>query len=206
MASVVLGVFPEREKAEDAITELESHGFNPKEMSIVMKHTEGVRRLAEDTGGQVIGTTLGGAATGAMIGGIAGLVAAFAIPGLGILFIGGPIAAALGLTGAAATTASGAATGALAGGILGALSSTFGLSEEEARVYERRIDEGGILVAVSAPEDQEETVRRIMGDFEADNLRVIRASEEITREERPVREYGPAYFSEERPKRGRKRS
>ena len=206
MASVVLGVFPEKEKAEDAITELEAHGFNPKEMSIVMKHAEEARRLAEDTGGQVIGATLGGAATGAMIGGIAGLVAAFAIPGLGIIFIGGPIAAALGLTGAAATTASGAATGALAGGILGALSSTFGLSEEEAKVYERRIDEGGILVAVSAPEGQEETVRRIMGDFEADNLRVIRTSEEITREERPIQEYGPAYFSEERPKRGRKRS
>lgn len=204
MASVVLGVFPEREKAEDAIEELETKGFSPKDMSIIMRNA-GESRQADETGGEVIGNTLGGATTGAIIGGIAGLVAAFAIPGLGVLFIGGPIATALGLTGVAATTASGAATGALAGGILGALSSTFGLSSDEARIYERRINEGGVLVAVPTPEGEEERVRRIMADFDADNLRIIRTSEEVTRPE-PSREYGPAYFSEERPKRAGKRS
>ncbi len=205
MASVVLGVFSEKDKAEDAIAELESHGFNPKEMSIIMRGAGASRRL-EDSGGEVIGATLGGATTGAVIGGIAGLVAAFAIPGLGVLFIGGPIAAALGLTGVAATTASGAATGALAGGILGAIGSTFGLTDEEAGVYERRINEGGILVAVPTQEEEgEDTASRIMSDFEADNLRVVRTSEEITGHE-PSRKYGPAYMSEIKPKRaGKKR-
>ncbi|MCR4305994.1 MAG: hypothetical protein NUV73_02845, partial [Candidatus Daviesbacteria bacterium] len=176
MASVVLGVFSERDKAEDAIAELEAKDFNPKDMSIMMKDTGEAHSLAEDKGGEVIVATLGGATTGAVIGGIAGLVASFAIPGLGVLFIGGPIAAALGLTGAAATTASGAATGALAGGLLGALGSTFGLTNEEARVYEKRINDGGILVAVPTPEGEEEKARKIMSAFEADNLKVVKTS------------------------------
>lgn len=195
MKYVVLGVFSQRDQAEKAIEELESEGYNPKDMSIMMKDTTQARELFQNTGARdVVGGTLGGATTGAVLGGIAGLVASFVIPGLGAFFIGGPLATALGLSGAAATTASGAATGALAGGLIGALTSAFGLSEEEARTYENRISEGGILVAVPVEQENEMEVENTMNDFGADNVRSVRSDSRMEkREEMPTREYRGAY-------------
>lgn len=198
MANVVIGVFSQRGHAEDAISELENNGYNPKNMSIMMRDTDEARRISEETGaGNVVGNTLGGAATGAVVGGIAGLVASFIIPGLGAIFIGGPIAAALGLTGAAATTASGAATGALAGGIIGALTSVFKLSDEDARMYGDRIREGGILIAVPAREGSEDEARAIMNDFDADNIKVVETHETMRERRGPAREYGPANLAKQ---------
>lgn len=206
MANVVIGVFSDRINAEDAISELEAEGYNPKDISIMMRDTSETRRISEETGTEeVVRGTLGGAATGAVIGGLAGLVAAFAIPGLGTLFIGGPIASALGLTGAAATTTSGAVTGVLAGGIIGALTSAFGLSRKDARMYEDRIKEGGILVAVPARERREEEVKNIMSDFDADNIKIIESSERPVERRKEPSVYGPAYTSEVRPRSRRER-
>lgn len=197
MANVVLGVFSERDRAEEAISELEEEGYNPKDMSIIMKDRFETREFQEDTGaGNVVGGAVGGAATGAVLGGLAGLVASFIIPGLDAFFIGGPLAAALGLTGAAATTASGAATGALAGGIIGALTSAFGLSTEEARVYEDRLNKGGILIAVPVRAGHEQEVEEIMSDLDADNIKTVSAGYAAEREEKTAERYGPAYMSE----------
>lgn len=202
MASVVLGVFSERDAAEDAISELESRGYNTKDVSIMMKDTAESRKFYENTGAsEVIGNTLGGAATGAVIGGIAGLAAAFIIPGLGVLFIGGPIAEALGLTGATALTASGATTGAVAGGIVGALTSAFGLSRKDAKLYEDRVKEGGILIAVPTIAGQEQEVRGIMMDRGVDNIRIVESPVQTReREGRQFERREPAYFSELKPK------
>lgn len=198
MASVVLGVFSHRDRAEDAISQLEEEGYNPKDISIVMKDREEVRRFLAETGAEnVVRDTLGGAATGAVVGGLAGLAASFVIPGLGAFFIGGPIAAALGLSGAAAITASGAATGALAGGLLGALASTFGLSREDAKLYEGRINEGGILVAVPAREGEEQEVESILRQLDADNIKTVESPKDLTRRrDTGYTEYGPAHLSE----------
>lgn len=206
MSNVVIGVFSDKEMAEEAISELEAGGYNPKEMSLMMRDTENeaaVRSGAEN----VLSGTLGGAATGAVLGGVAGLAASFLIPGLGSFFIGGPLAQALGLTGAAATTVSGAATGALAGGIIGALTSAFGLSQEDAQIYERRINEGGMLLAVPAREGEEQEVMNILYDYGADNVRAVEAVVRMPqRAERIEERFAPAYFSEVgREKRGRQK-
>src|SRR3989344_5832380 len=50
---------------------------------------------------------------------------------------GGTVAAALGITGAAATAVSAATTGALAGGLLGGLIA-IGIPDKEAKIYEQR--------------------------------------------------------------------
>ena len=171
--SVVLGVFSNEANAESAITKLETRGYNPKDMSILMKDTAGAKRISDDTGANMAEGALKGASTGAVVGGVAGFLAGTVLPGLGGFLIGGPIGAAIGLTGAAATTVSGAATGAVAGGLIGALMGTFGLSEEEAKDYETRINEGGILVAVPAKEGDESEVRAIITNFDADGVRVI---------------------------------
>lgn len=193
MANLVLGVFSDKESAEDAISDLESHGYNPKDVSIMMRDMSEGSRFAEDTGARnVVSGTLGGTATGAVVGAIAGLIASFAVPGLGVLFIGGPLVEALGLTGAAATTASGATTGALAGGLIGALMSAFGLPREDARIYEQRINEGGVLVAVPTRAGDKNEVRSIMNEFDADNVKEIETSERAA--------YTSAYYNEMRQK------
>src|SRR5207248_4456316 len=82
--------------------------------------------------------------TGVVSGGIAGGVlgwltgiGALAIPGLGPLIAAGPIVAALAGAGALGTV----------GGIIGALAG-MGIPEYEAKRYEGRIREGGILLSV----------------------------------------------------------
>ncbi|MBI2315076.1 hypothetical protein HYU93_03415 [Candidatus Daviesbacteria bacterium] len=207
MASVVLGVFTHRDRASGAVSGLEAEGYNPKDISIIMRDRGAEEKLAAETGAEnVVGGTLGGAAAGAVVGGIAGLVTFFVIPGLGAFFIGGPIAAVLGLSGAAATTASGAATGALAGGLIGALASTFGLSQEDAAIYEGHIKEGDILIAIPAREGEEQEVENILKDFDADNIKSVESREEFTRREEPYREYGPVHLSGIRHRGGSKRS
>lgn len=171
--SVVLGVFSSEANAENAITKLEARGYNSKDMSILMKDSAGAKRISKDTGANVAEGAVAGASTGAVVGGLAGFLAGTVLPGLGGFLIGGPIGAALGLSGAAAITVSGAATGAVAGGLIGALTSTFGISERDAREYETRINEGGILVAVPAKEGDDAEVRSIISNFDADGIRII---------------------------------
>jgi hypothetical protein len=186
MTKTVLGIFAEQEDAEDAISRLKDSGYDPKDISIVMRDNRMSEDISDNTGTNVVGGALSGATTGALLGSLAGLLASFAIPGLGAFFIGGPIATALGLTGAAATTASGAATGALAGGLIGALTG-FGLSEEEARIYEERLREGGILVAVPARVDEEAGVEEIFADSNADDIKTVTAEDDRdVYDERPM--------------------
>lgn len=181
---MVLGVFPDRDDADEAVNDLESAGFNAKDISILMKDTRGDQQVVTTTGtgDNVASGAATGATTGGVIGGIAGLlvgIGAIALPGFGGLLIGGPLAAALGLTGAAATTISGAATGILAGGLIGALMG-LGIPEEDARVYEDRIKQGGILVSVPTTTERENEVRAILEDNDADQIRSINFDRERT--------------------------
>jgi len=181
MAKTVLGIFVDKDNAEEAISKLKTEGYNPKDMSIVMKDKREGEELAKDTGTGVVGGAVSGVTTGAILGGLAGLLASFVIPGLGAFFIGGPIAAALGLTGAAASTASGAATGALAGGLLGALTG-LGLSKDEAKTYEERIKEGGILLAVPARSGEEAEVEQMLSDCGANDIKSVSAKDDSVKE------------------------
>lgn len=208
MPKMVLGIFENRVNAEEALVKLEDLGYNPKDLSIVLRDPsrEGV---VEGRESDVAGGVLAGATTGGLIGAIAGLlvgIGVIAVPGIGALLIAGPLAAALGLTGAAAATVSGAATGALAGGFIGGLVS-LGIPEEEARIYESKIREGAILVAVPARYGEEEEVKAIMRDLEALQIRSIEDTVPrgtySTREEENM-ESQPAYYS--RVEKGKKRS
>src|SRR6266511_2429176 len=98
MANIVLGVFSQKDNAEEAIDKLESRGYNPKDISILMKDSKEAKQMHDDTGaGDVVKGATAGAGTGAVVGGIAGFLAGTVIPGLGGFLIGGPIGAALGL-------------------------------------------------------------------------------------------------------------
>lgn len=171
-----LGVFSDRQSADLALGRLTELGYDVKNISILMRDTEQVTQMDNAGGVNVVDGAVSGATTGGVIGGIAGLlvgIGAIAIPGIGGLLIGGPLAAALGLTGAAATTVSGAATGALAGGLVGALVS-LGIPEETAVQYEQRLKEGAILLAVPAmSEIVDDQVREVLESSGADQIRTV---------------------------------
>lgn len=166
----VLGVFQSNENAELAIKDLESHGYNPKDISIIMQDKRKAEELSRDTGTSVAGNTVSGAVAGIVIGGIAGLASVLLFPGIGPFLIGGPIASALGATGLSAGAASAAATGAVAGGLIGALTG-FGLSSEDARTYETRVKEGAILVIVPARVGQSSEVEEILDSYDATDVK-----------------------------------
>lgn len=146
-----IGVFTNHGSAENALKELKSFGVADTSLSYVYKNKDGDVKDAQ-TGDKVGSGAAAGATTGAVIGGIAGLVVANGIlPGLGTLFVAGPLAAALGFTGAAATAVAGAATGAAAGGLIGGLTK-LGVSKDDVELYEKHVREGDVLViAHNAP-------------------------------------------------------
>jgi len=148
MDTTTIGVFDSRDKAETAISEMRALGIADTDISYIYAVTEDGTVIE---GGNKAGAgAASGATTGAVLGAIAGLAVANGIlPGLGTLFVAGPLAAALGLTGAVATTAAGALTGAAAGGLVGGLAG-LGVKDEEARIYEERVKRGGILVTAKS--------------------------------------------------------
>jgi len=87
-----------------------------------------------------------GAGTGAVLGGSLGWLAgigALAIPGLGPFIAAGPIMAAL----------AGAGVGGVVGGLTGALVG-MGIPEYEAKRYEGRVKDGGILLSVHSDDSK----------------------------------------------------
>jgi hypothetical protein len=173
MPDVLLGVFTDRKHAELAIADLKDAGYDPQEMSVVMTDQGEAQQLENNAGVRAVSGAAEGAVAGGVVGALAGLlvgIGALTIPGLGAVFVAGPLAAALGLTGAAATTVSGATTGAVAGGLLGAL-VRIGIPEETAQVYEERVRDGGVLLAVPVRGGTDaETILRSHG---ADQIKTV---------------------------------
>lgn len=158
MKDTIVGLFGSAELANMALQELTNAGYTEADVSVITKE-DNVKMNSQT--GEDIKT---GAKTGGIVGGIVGLlvgIGALAIPGIGALFIAGPLAAAFGITGAAASTASGAITGALAGGLLGALKG-IGVDDVQARVMEERIKQGDILLMVVPSPGNETEVKNVL--------------------------------------------
>lgn len=175
MAVTMLGMFKDQKDSENAIAALKDMGYNPKDMSIIMRDVREAQATAQSTGVSIGEGVATGATTGAVVGAITGLligIGAVTIPGLGAVLIGGPIATALGLTGAAATTTTGAVGGALAGGLIGALVE-LGLPQEQAQRYEEVIRGGGILLAVPVRENRTGEVHDALAKYNAADIREI---------------------------------
>ncbi len=77
-----------------------------------------------------------GAAVGGTLAALAAVGTSLIIPGLGLI-VAGPLAAGL----------AGAGAGGVAGGLVGALVG-WGIPEDKARIYEKGIKDGGIVLAV----------------------------------------------------------
>jgi uncharacterized membrane protein len=175
MKTVFAG-FTDHASAQDSIAELESLGIPTKDISVIL--LEGSKVITHDTEGHsVAGDTVagaaGGAVTGGVVGGLAGLLASAGVfPALAGFLIGGPIVAALGLTGAAALTASGAVTGAAAGGLIGGLTS-LGVSATDAKYYDETVRKGGVLLSVPVSESNTTAVTTVLEAHGAGQVREV---------------------------------
>jgi hypothetical protein len=137
--TAVFGIYSTVTQAELAVDALVKEGFSNGDVSVLMSDNRGSRDFAHEKNTKAPEGTTTGAATGGAIGGTLGLLAgigALAIPGVGPLIAAGPIMATL----------AGLGVGGAVGGIVGALVG-MGIPEYEAKRYEGRIKEGGVLLS-----------------------------------------------------------
>lgn len=153
----LLASFDTADQAATAFNTLTETDFTENDVSVLA--TESTRdQFVQQTNADKNDIGVGeGALKGAVTGGLIGLIVSavpIAIVGLPSLIVIGPLAAALGLTGIAATTTTGATTGAVVGGLVGALDN-LGVDKDRAEEYETVIREGGVLLSVPVDESNE---------------------------------------------------
>lgn len=138
--TAVFGIYPNYAGVETGVDALKAEGFRNTDISVLFPENVGSKDFAHEKGTKAPEGATTGAGTGALIGGGLGWLAgigALAIPGLGPFIAAGPIMAAL----------AGAGVGGAVGGITGALIG-MGIPEYEAKRYEGRVKNGGILLSV----------------------------------------------------------
>lgn len=143
----VLGIYNSRSAVESGITYLREAGFASTDVSILLPENLGPKELATLKATKAPEGTAAGAGSGAVIGGALGWlvgIGALALPGLGPFIAAGPIMAAL----------AGVGVGGAVGGFTGALIG-IGIPEYEAKRYEGRLQNGGILVSVHCETSEE---------------------------------------------------
>jgi hypothetical protein len=138
--TAVYGIYRTRTDAESAVDQLLSSGFRSEDISVLLQDNVGTKDFAHEKHTKAPEGTTTGVIAGGAVGGTLGLLAgvgALAIPGLGPFIAAGPIMATL----------AGLGSGGVVGGLIGALAG-MGIPEFEAKRYEGRIKEGGILLSV----------------------------------------------------------
>jgi hypothetical protein len=138
--AAVFGIYPTSTDAERAVDHLLEIGFTNSAVSVLLQDDASTRDFAHEKNTKAPEGAITGVTTGGVIGGTLGLLAgigALAIPGVGPLIAAGPIMAAL----------AGLGVGGTIGGLVGALIG-MGIPEYEARRYEGRVKNGGILLSI----------------------------------------------------------
>ena len=146
---VVFGLFDGRAPLEAAIDGLRTEGFRESDMSALLPDLKSTKELAHEKHTKAPEGATTGAAAGGALGGTLGLLAgvgALAIPGLGPFIAAGPIMGAL----------AGLGVGGAVGGLVGALVG-MGVPEYEAKRYEGRVKDGGVLLSVHCATSDEIT-------------------------------------------------
>lgn len=191
--TAVFGIYPSRGSAEEAVDHLRSAGFRATDISILFPENVGNKDLAHEKNTKAPEGAATGGVSGAVIGGTLGWLAgigALAIPGLGPFIAAGPIMGLLGGLGAGATL--GGVTGALVG---------MGIPEYEAKRYEGRVREGGILLSVHA--DNSDWIKRARQILEQTGAHDVsstsEASADFASSDRPMPRGETRYTDSDRP-------
>jgi hypothetical protein len=146
----VFGIYTRRSNVDGAADEFIRAGFLRDDISVLLPESLGTKDIGTEKSTKAPEGAAAGASTGAVVGGTLGLLAGIgllAIPGLGPFIAAGPIMAAL----------AGLGVGGAVGGFTGALIG-LGIPEYEAKRYEGRMKQGGILLSVHC--DTSEEIKR----------------------------------------------
>src|ERR1700726_3959301 len=147
--TAVFGIYGTREAVDRGADTLVRSGFASSDISVLLPENLGSKSIATQKATKAPEGAAAGASTGAVLGGTLGLLAgigALAIPGVGPLIAAGPIMGAL----------AGLGVGGAGGGLIGALVG-MGIPEYEAKRYEGRIKEGGVLLSAHCDTSEEIT-------------------------------------------------
>jgi hypothetical protein len=145
--TAVFGIYPSYANVESGVEGLRAAGFSNKDISVLFPESAGSRDFAHEKGTKAPEGASAGAGTGIVLGGALGWllgIGALTIPGIGPFIAAGPIVAAL----------AGAGVGGTVGVVAGALAG-MGIPEYEAKRYEGRVNDGGILLSVHSDSSNE---------------------------------------------------
>ncbi len=168
--TAVFGIYPSYANVESGVDGLKAAGFHSSDISVLFPEGAGSKDFAHEKGTKAPEGATAGAGTGAVLGGTMGWlvgIGALAIPGLGPFIAAGPIMAAL----------AGAGVGGAVGGITGALVG-MGIPEYEAKRYEGRVKDGGILLSVHS--DSSEWTKKAKQILEATGAQDISSTGEAS--------------------------
>jgi len=176
--TAVYGIYPGYSSLEIGISALKDAGFRNTDISVLYSENLGNKEFTHAKATKAPEGAATGAGTGAVLGGVLGWLAgigSLAIPGVGPFIAAGPIMAALaGAVGA---------VGGIAGGLIGV-----GMPEYEAKRYQGRIKDGGILLSVHS--DNSEWTKRAKEIMERTGAQDIsstgEASADFDESDRPV--------------------
>src|SRR4026209_2675576 len=161
--TAVFGIYPSYDAVERGVDALRSAGFRNTDISVLFPENEGTKDFAHAKGTKAPEGATDGAGTGAVVGGALGWLAgigALAIPGVGPFIAAGPIMGAL----------AGVGVGGVVGGIVGALVG-MGIPEYEAKRYEGRVKDGGVLLSVHCDTSEDITrAKEILKRTGADDI------------------------------------
>ncbi len=176
----VYGIYPNELTVENGVDALRQAGFRSTDISVLFPDNRGTKDFAHEKNTKAPEGAATGAGSGMVIGGALGWLAgigALAIPGLGPFIAAGPIMGLLGGMGA------GGAIGGIAGALIG-----MGIPEYEAKRYEGRIREGGVLLSVHC--DESDWVKRAKDILEQTGAKDIslsgEASADYAKTDRPM--------------------
>lgn len=182
--TAVFGIYATHDLAEGGVDALRAAGFRNTDISVLFPENVGTKDFAHEKSTKAPEGVTAGAGTGAVIGGALGWLAgigALAIPGIGPFVAAGPIMAAL----------AGVGVGGTIGGITGMLIG-MGIPEYEAKRYEGRIRDGGILLSVHS--DNSDWTRKAKDILERTGAQDIasagEASADFQKSDKPMKRAG----------------
>jgi hypothetical protein len=140
-STTIIGVFSNREKARQAVSELKAMGFLDQQIGYIARDEDGKTGLKNDPTDSrwEEGTGIGAAAGAATGAGLGLAVAAGLISPVGPIIAGGALVALIASAGVGATV------GTVVGGLIG-----LGVPEEDASYYEQEVHAGKYVVTVNA--------------------------------------------------------
>src|ERR1700752_3305626 len=161
--TAVFGIYKSRAQAESAVDRILAAGFSNNDISVLLPDSQSSKEFAHEKNTKMPEGTATGATAGGVIGGTLGLLAgigSLAIPGVGPFIAAGPIMGAL----------AGLGVGGAVGGLLGALVG-MGIPEYEAKRYEGRVKDGGVLLSVHCDtSDEISTAKELLKQTGAEDI------------------------------------